>query len=520
MPRLLSDVAESFGKAAPRASFSELGTTGLRRIGGGGAGIGKQTGGGYVYEEFLPRLQDRQGIEIYREMSDNDPTVGAFLYAIDKLARQVKWRVQPASQSEQDQTVARFVESCLGDMNTPWEDAVSECLSMLIYGWSFHEIVYKRREGFDGRTFSQYDDGLIGWKGFPIRSQDSLERWEFGPKGDIRGMHQEAPPEYKAIFVPMNRAVLFRTTSFKNNPQGRSILRNAYRSWYFKKRIEEIEAIGIERDLAGFPIMHVDPSLLDKNANVQEKAMLQAYADAVRRVRRDEQESLILPSMFDESGHPLYRLELLGSPGSRQFSTGDVIDRLDRAIARSVMADFMFLGQGAHGSYALSSDKTNLFALGLRSYLEIIKNAMNNHVIPKLIQVNGIPVQDLPGLEYSDIETPPLTEIGTFIQQLAGAGAVLFPDDQLQDHLMELAKFPERRPEAVGAASKVYDAQRKAAEEAAKPKQVNGAQGANQKQPQLNAGNSKKADPASKQVSKAVEEVLKGHGKRRRIATG
>ena len=38
-----------------------------------------------------------------------------------------------------------------------------------------------------------------------------------------------------------------------DNPEGRSILRNAYFSWYFEKKIAEIEGIGIARDLAGLP---------------------------------------------------------------------------------------------------------------------------------------------------------------------------------------------------------------------------------------------------------------------------
>jgi hypothetical protein len=33
------------------------------------------------------------------------------------------------------------------------------------------------------------------------------------------------------------------------------MLRTAYRPWFMKKRLEEFESIGIERDLAGLPIM-------------------------------------------------------------------------------------------------------------------------------------------------------------------------------------------------------------------------------------------------------------------------
>ena len=64
---------------------------------------------------------------------------------------------------------AEFVESCLHDMDMPWTDVVGEILSCLTYGWSLHEIVYKRRMGRkrDPRLESKFDDGLIGWQKLP-----------------------------------------------------------------------------------------------------------------------------------------------------------------------------------------------------------------------------------------------------------------------------------------------------------------------------------------------------------------
>ena len=75
----------------------------------------------------------------------------------------------------------------------------------------------------------------------------------------------------------MEKCLLFRTQTHKNNPEGRSILRNAYRSWYFKKRIEEIEGVGIERDLAGIPIAYVDPAIMSAGATADQQAMLRSY---------------------------------------------------------------------------------------------------------------------------------------------------------------------------------------------------------------------------------------------------
>jgi len=425
----------------PKNLFGETGVTGLRRA------------GGYVQEEFLPQLAGYRAIQVYRDMRDNDPVVGAILYAIDKLVRQVPWRVQPASTKLEDQRSAKFLESCLNDMSTSWEDTISEILSMLAYGWSFHEIVYKRREGDkrDSTRRSKYDDGAIGWRKLPIRAQETRQEWAFDESGGIQGMYQSSPPDYTLTYIPMEKSLLFRTTTAKNNPEGRSVLRNAYRPWYFKKRIEEIEAIGIERDLAGFPIMYVDPDIMRDDAPGWKQTIFNDYKDAVVNIRRDQQEGLILPAIYDEGGNQMYKLELLSAGGSRQFDTNQVITRYDQRIATTVLADFILLGQANHGSYALSSDKTNLFAVSIRTWLEIIRTVMNQYAIPRLFEVNGFKVKKLPELAYGDIETPPLTEIGTFIQQLAGAGAPLFPDDLLENHLRKMAHLPERREAAVGA---------------------------------------------------------------------
>lgn len=35
----------------------------------------------------------------------------------------------------------------MNDMQDTWSDTISEILSFLTYGWSYHEIVYKVRAG-------------------------------------------------------------------------------------------------------------------------------------------------------------------------------------------------------------------------------------------------------------------------------------------------------------------------------------------------------------------------------------
>ena len=76
--------------------FAELSVTGLKRS------------AGTISEEFLPNLTGERGLRALREMRDNDPVIGAVLYAIEMLLRNVTWRVEG-----DDDEQAEFLESCL-----------------------------------------------------------------------------------------------------------------------------------------------------------------------------------------------------------------------------------------------------------------------------------------------------------------------------------------------------------------------------------------------------------------------
>ena len=402
--------------------------------------IGQKRYSGVFYEEFLRDLQGIKGIKTYQEMANNDDTVGAILFAIKMLIRHAQWNVEPGGDTAKDKEAAEFVESCMNDMQSTWTDTISEILSFLTYGWSFHEIVYKRRMGKsrNKKTNSKYSDGLIGWQKLPIRAQDTLYQWEYDDKDNLIGMTQQPPPDYGLFTIPLKKALLFRTESAKDNPEGRSILRNAYRPWYFKRRIQEIEAIGIERDLAGFPVIY-GPEGLDLWADDEEtKKTLEALTGMVKNIRRDEYEGLVLPGGF--------KFELVSTGGSRQFDTNATINRYDTKIAMTVMADFLMLGHNKVGSFALSSDKTELFSVAISSFLDVICETFNSQGIPALIDINGDHfngITDYPKMTHGEIEEVSIKEAGQFIKDMIGVG-VLIPDDGLEDYVREIGHLPER----------------------------------------------------------------------------
>jgi hypothetical protein len=779
------DLSLQPGEQLPRKfnPMQEFGLTGLPRF------------GGFVYEEWLQDLVGIRGRNIYREMRDNDPIIGAILFTIEMLCRQVSWSVKAGGDSPADQEAADFLNSCMHDMSTSWHDFITEALSMFVFGWSWHEICYKKRLGgadyADPLTRSKYDDGRIGWRKLPIRAQETLWRWTFDNEGGIKIMNQLPPPDFIPRRLPIEKALLFRTKSYKNNPEGRPIrvdtpvltphgwttmgeikvgdrvydeqghirnvvgksevftdrpvyevvfstdhviyadvchewsvttrndrfnkkkprkltteqmykllaegkprhfscgqapileaervdlpidpyimgywlgngitskgafsvskedcaficsqfeaagyrcnydgnttvsttglltdlkdlgvlgnkyvpdeymrahpeqrlallqglmdsdghspgdkkdkasefantnmllirsvselvrslggqprfrvmeeagslggtikgrrimskndvyeitfmldipvhrlprklkaqtlsrssrtsghfirairrvdnadtvcievdspnhlflagegmvpthnscLRTAYRAWYFKKHIEEIEAIGVERDLAGLPVALVPPEILDVNASDAEKAVLTYVKNLVMSLRRDELEGVVFPAELTSAGTPSgYKLSLLsaGGSGRRQFDTNAIIMRYNQQIACTVMADFILLGQGKVGSFALHSDKTELFAQALAAWLDAVSEVINRHGVPRLFALNTFPgITKLPEVEHGQVKEYDLVDLAAYITALSGAGMMLFPDDELENQLRRAANLVEKQKDS------------------------------------------------------------------------
>lgn len=423
--------------------FQELGSSGLQHV------------SGFITDDFIAELQGLRGAKIYREMADNDPVIGAMLYAIERLIIQIDWRVEPFSDDEdkttkQDEETAEFIESCLYDMSDSWESTLSNILTFLTYGYAYCEIVYKRRLGRDQNDptkRSQYDDGKIGWRKIALRAQETTWEWMLDEKGGIQGLQQLDPSVGPLVQIPIEKALLFRASSARNNPEGRSVLRNAYRSWRFKKTIEEIEAVGMERDLAGMPVVYVPPSMLSSNATSAEIAARTALEKLVRGIKRNENEGVLFPLAYDSEGREMYRLQLLNAGGNRQFDTDKIISRYDQRIAMTVLADFILLGHENVGSFALGASKIDLFTTAIGQIAQSIAETFNQHALPRLLKLNGMDTSRPPELTFGEITHVDLALLADFIQKAAATGALQI-DGGMDEYLRLVSGLPERDPES------------------------------------------------------------------------
>lgn len=431
----------TLGEIEQQSPFIELGVTGLKRA------------AGYIDEEFLPHLRGPKAVKVFREMGDNDAIAGAMLFAIMQLMRGTDWVVTPGGNSREDARAAHLLETAKDDMSDSWDDTLMEWMSCLRYGWAWAEPVYKRRVGpweSDGRRRSKFTDGLVGWRKIPVRSQDTLLRWIFDDTGDVAAMVQLSPPDYETRVLPLSRSLLFRFGHAKNNPEGVSIFRTSYRSWYYKKRLEEFESVGIERDLAGLPIVHVPSDYLRAGKNTEAGKMVEAMRKMVRSVRRNEQEGVIFPNAYDqETKQPLFKFELMSSGGSRQHNTDQIIRRYEERQLMTTLADFIMVGHQSTGTYNLHVDKTGIFREALNATNRSMADVVNRHAVPRLFRANGWQLEKLPKLEPTSVDPPDLAQLASFLSTTAGLGFSWGPDADLERFLRKAAGMPELSPEAI-----------------------------------------------------------------------
>ncbi len=415
-----------------------------------------RTYGGQIAEEFDPDLRGIRGARIYDQMRKADPSVATGLRVINWIISQVNWHVDAGGEAPQDIEAADFLRSCMDDQSGTWIDFVHEVLSFLPFGWAYLEAVYKVRNGAKGDALSAYDDGRIGWRKFVLLGQESLLKWEFDETGGVKGMVQSLIGAPFTATVPIEKALLFRLDKEKGNPEGVSLLRPCYGPWYKKTNIEEIEAIGIERDLTGVLIIHMPAgaTATDKNQAVK---LLEQY-------KADDMTGFVAPRLGAGPENE-WSFEIINSPGSKSIDTDKVVRRYEFQIMRAFLAQFLMLGSGESGSYALATSHRGMFEVAIASIVKSMEETINRFMVPPLFRLNDFgQLTSLPKISAGRISKVDMDKFGEAINKLMAAGA-LTPDRALEDYIrdeLDLPALPEDaqkkvKPETTGKTAKASE---------------------------------------------------------------
>jgi hypothetical protein len=155
------------------------------------------------------------------------------------------------------------------------------------------------------------------------------------------------------------------------------------------------------------------------------------YKSVITNVHRNQDEGILLPSTNyaqEDGGGLMYDIQLLGPSSQRQFMTDQIINRYNKMIAMTVLADFLMLGQDQTGSYALAETRNNIFSLSITAILDSVADVINSYAIPRLARLNAdINPETLPKLTHGDVASSAGADLALAISNLA-RGGVTIPD--------------------------------------------------------------------------------------------
>ena len=329
-----------------------------------------------------PRLRWPQAGKIYREMLDNEPAAAALWTAARTLLR-TDVQVDAGGTDDRHKRAAAHVEACLGDMRDSLDTKLKQQTSAMFYGFDVHELVYKRRP-----------DGTVGWADWAIRRQESLERWGQDTKGRIDAFVQRPAPDYRVTSIPLKKCIHTIADDSDGSPEGRGALRPMYRYWYMVTQFELLAGIGLERGV-GFPVFQrVEAGTPIQLTEAQEDD-LAAQAEAIRQ---HEQAYVLLPPGIQFRFEPM--------PGVEASSYLAFIQNFRIWMLSTSLAEFIALGTGDTGSFALGKSKIDLFLKALTGFQNKLCDTINRQAIPQLMKYNGWGDLD----EYPKVSLPAVRE--------------------------------------------------------------------------------------------------------------
>ena len=403
----------------------------------------------------------QQGMRDLWHMACTDETVGAMIWCIvTALTSMDFFHVaqldgQDVDENSKSDTAAQYADQVIADMDQAWSAHLEEAVSAIIFGYACCEIIPKQRDG----VASRFNDDRWGVSACWLRDQFTIFNWKYDPNSGQPMAFVQQTVTKGAVEVPLWKTCHYRMLKMLNRPQGRALLLPAWRAWKLKNRIQDSEAIGIDRDLAGIPLFRMPQEVLDTasetGANLKPTkealaaiGMIQAAQKAVSQLRMNHDDGLVIPSDTFASDDPeqkdrtpKFDFKLITSAGPRTINTRQAVQDYDLAIARTVLMMFLQLGTKGGGSYALSGDQSETAYASVKAIADMICEEWSKKVNPYLAKLNGANARYLPRLSHGKVTQEGMQAIGEFLNGIGRAVNLWENDAVMRESIAELTNL-------------------------------------------------------------------------------
>lgn len=418
----VENLAPDDGAIIPRMSLKEQGFVSL------------QTTNGYIIQEPNRAFRYPAMIRVVDEMR-LCPSIAVALNAYRLLMSRAEWDVvAPVGATPEQLDRAKFIKSCMDDMEDSWKATTSNWLDYLDYGSHVSEKVFRRRLVKNG---SKFDDGKIGLRKIAPRSRASLQRWEFSDDGrELLGVEQtlrymdksylytDQLDERGLISIPREKFLLFVCDGTLGNPEGNSILKSVYLSYKQLVLLQDQELLSIAKNIQGVLCITAPPRYFDPNASAADKSVLAGFTSIIKNYSDGTQRGLLVPAQVDtESKVPMFTYTLLESKGVQQDVSG-TIKRLQGDILTALSCDILKMGMDTAGSFSTQDGDSNILSLAVEHRLQEIADVLNSDLIPQLFRLNGWSDTDLPKFVTKASSSVSLDEHSKWVQRVFSVGGV------------------------------------------------------------------------------------------------
>ena len=375
-----------------------------------GVELGSSRGG--LLRDVVPALAARnQAFAIYDEMANGDGAVDVSLRAAKMPVMGANYFVEAFDESEEAAVIAEFVEyNLLEGSNSPFLNVLEDILRMYEFGYSVLEKVYEEREWSPRKTGANRRKYTMLRKLSPRPTPTIKEIVYDNNGGPVEFVQAAVQADGKPIDkkIPIEKLVVFTHNRKGGNLEGKSLLRTAYRSWYFKTNLYNIDGIQKERHGMGFPVVELPPGYKDDDVT--------AAVELVRNIRTNEHGGAVIP--------PKWVLRFLELPG-QPVNVLESIEHHNGQIMLNTMTQFLLLGiSGAGGGRATSGSQQDMFNKSLRYVANQICESINLYCIPYLVGYN-FTTDKFPKLRARNLgETKDLQQWASAMANLKGQGLV------------------------------------------------------------------------------------------------
>lgn len=334
-----------------------------------------------LYGIFNPETITIDTLDLMKE----DPTISSGLSLIKLPICALPWRIEC-----EDERIKMFVESALRKV---WRKLIKTLLSAVEYGYSSHEKVFEiknikvEKKEPDGSVTKHFNGNALLYKKFKSHHPDSIRvRLDENENFDGITQMQQGGEE-----VPLKKHKCFFFTHEEEfgNVFGKSRLKPAYKYWYWKEIIYNFMLMYYERRGSPPVIAHAPPGQSRTSAGTRTDNLQTAL---------DLASSLLSNSV----GVVPYEQAKNGTENmwGVDFMTDDkrgemfiqAIEHLDAAILRALWIPERAITQGSgSGSYGMSSVHADLFLMAELGLVNDIEAAIDEQVIPVLVQANFKP---------------------------------------------------------------------------------------------------------------------------------